>query len=88
MEFTGLILKNRNRKMIDRNRFILYYGRSDEEVQGCREYVKKWWPKETDARLEIANQVCENKFIFNLPWDIPWMKNSRRKSQNDFSRRF
>ncbi len=70
MEFTGLILKNRNRKMIDRNRFILYYGRSDEEVQGCREYVKKWWPKETDARLEIANQVCENKFIFNLPWDM------------------
>ena len=68
MESTGLILKNRNRKMIDRNRFILYYGRSDEEVQGCREYVKEWWPKETDARLEIANQVCENKFIFNLPW--------------------
>lgn len=22
------------------------------------------------ARLEIADQVCENKFIFNLPWDM------------------
>lgn len=56
--------------MIDRDRFIRYHGRSDAEVQACREYVKKWWPKETDARLEIADQVCENKFIFNLPWDM------------------
>lgn len=56
--------------MIDRDKFLLYHGRSDEEVQACREYVEAWWPKETAARLEIANQVCENQFIFNLPWDM------------------
>lgn len=56
--------------MIDRDRFIQYHGRSDAEVQACREYVKKWWPKETAARIEIADQVCENQFIFNLPWDM------------------
>lgn len=57
-------------KMIDRERFILYHGRTDEEALFCREYVRKWWPEETAARLEIADQVCENKFIFNLPWDM------------------
>ncbi len=56
--------------MIDRDRFVLYHGRSNEEVQACREYVKIWWPEEMAARLEIADQVCENKFIFNLPWDM------------------
>ncbi len=56
--------------MIDRDRFVLYHGRSNEEVQACREYVKIWWPEEMAARLETADQVCENKFIFNLPWDM------------------
>ncbi len=56
--------------MIDRDRFILYHGRSHEEVQAYRAYVKTWWQEELAARLEIADQVCENKFIFNLPWDM------------------
>lgn len=56
--------------MIDRDRFILYHGRSHEEVKSCRTYVKTWWQEELAARLEIADQVCENKFIFNLPWDM------------------
>lgn len=56
--------------MIDRERFLLYHGRSNEEVQACRTYVKIWWQEELAARLEIADQVCENKFIFNLPWDM------------------
>ncbi len=56
--------------MIDRDRFILYHGRSNEEIQACRAYVKIWWQEELAARLEIADQVCENKFIFNLPWDM------------------
>ena len=47
--------------MIDRDRFILYHGRSHEEVQACRVYVKTWWQEELAARLEIADQVCENK---------------------------
>lgn len=56
--------------MIDRNRFLLYHGRSREEVRACRTYVQTWWQEETASRLEIADQVCENKFIFNLPWDM------------------
>ena len=56
--------------MIDRNRFLLYHGRSREELRACRTYVQTWRQEETASRLEIADQVCENKFIFNLPWDM------------------
>lgn len=56
--------------MIDQDKFTLYHGRSQEETEACKEYVKKWWRKETVLRMEIADQICENQFIFNLPWDM------------------
>lgn len=56
--------------MIDREKFVLYHGRSDMETEACKEYVKTRWRKETVERMEIADQVCENRFIFNLPWDM------------------
>ncbi len=56
--------------MIDREKFVFYYGRSDKETAACREYVTAWWEDETAARMEIADQVCGNRFLFNLPWDM------------------
>ncbi len=55
-----------------RERFLLYHGRSNEEVQACYwTYVKYGGRRSWLRVLRIADQVCENKFlIFNLPWDM------------------
>lgn len=53
-----------------RERFVQRYGRSQEEVRGCRDYVKKWWPEETAHRLRVADEVTGQMFLFDLPWDM------------------
>lgn len=46
------------------------YGRSQEETLRCSEYAKKWWPKETSHRMRIADEVRNQIFLFDLPWDM------------------
>ena len=46
------------------------YGRSREETLRCSEYAKKWWPEETAHRMRIADEVRNQVFLFDLPWDM------------------
>ena len=46
------------------------YGRSQEETLRCSEYAKRWWPKETSHRMRIADEVRNQIFLFDLPWDM------------------
>ena len=46
------------------------YGRSQEETLRCSEYAKRWWPKETSHRMRIADEVRNQLFLFDLPWDM------------------
>ena len=54
--------------MIDREDFYYITDAQMREVQACRTYVKYGGRGSWLRVLRIADQVCENKFIFNLPW--------------------
>lgn len=53
-----------------KTQFIKYYGRTPAETAACSEYVKQWWPKELKHRLRIADEVRQQIFLFDLPWDM------------------
>ncbi|MGL5434822.1 MAG: heparinase II/III family protein [Lachnospiraceae bacterium] len=53
-----------------RERFLRFHRRSVEETSACAEYVKEWWPEELAHRLRIADEVTEQIFLFDLPWDM------------------
>lgn len=53
-----------------RERFIQRYGRSSEEISDCRDYINAWWPGEAAHRIRIADEVTEQTFLFDLPWDM------------------
>ena len=53
-----------------RERLRQFHGRSVEETRACAEYVKEWWPEELAHRLRVADEVTEQIFLFDLPWDM------------------
>lgn len=55
---------------LQRKRFAGQYGKTPEETSACTAYVEKWWQKEAEHRLRIADEVAEGIFLFDLPWDM------------------
>lgn len=53
-----------------KSKFLSYHGRTQQESRAAAAFVQKNWPEETAHRLRIANEVTENKFLFDLPWDM------------------
>lgn len=56
--------------MLDKNKFLQYHGRSEKENRAAAAFVQKNWPAETAHRMRIADEVAENKYLFDLPWDM------------------
>lgn len=53
-----------------RAKFAAKFGRTPEETAQCSAYVKKWWPEETKHRMRVADEVVNQTFVFDLPWDM------------------
>lgn len=43
---------------------------SVEELQWCSGYCKEHWRSETEHILRVAEEVCQQKFLFDLNWDM------------------
>lgn len=41
-----------------------------EEHEMVSRYCREQWPEETEHVLKTAGDVCENKFLFDFPWDM------------------
>ncbi len=55
------------------NRMGLYLPLADRIQKESREitaYVREHWGEETEQILRIADDACENTFLFDLPWDM------------------
>lgn len=50
--------------------FAKRYGRGEEELAFCREFVNTWWKEEAAHRIRIGDEVIDHAFIFDLPWDM------------------
>ena len=53
----------------------MFFDRPDScyfvpEPKEAAEYCKKNWPEEVEHILRVANEVCENYFLFDLNWDM------------------
>lgn len=44
--------------------------RIKRESSEITSFAKKYWPKETEQVLRIADDACSNIFLFDLPWDM------------------
>lgn len=53
-----------------RERFLRQYGRTAKETAACLAYVTTYWQKELAHRIRIADEVAEQVFLFDLPWDM------------------
>lgn len=40
------------------------------EWNKINKYCKEFWPNDVDHVLRVANDVCNNKFLFDNPWDM------------------
>ncbi len=52
-----------------------FYDRPDSsyfvpDAGASADYCRKHWPEETEHILRIADQVCQNFFLFDLNWDM------------------
>lgn len=41
-----------------------------ENPAAVAQYCKKYWPEETGHALRTAGDACENRFLFDYPWDM------------------
>ena len=41
-----------------------------EKLQQCAEYCRKYWPEECRHILTIAEDTLQQRFVFDLPWDM------------------
>lgn len=55
---------------VERDYFFQYQGRTPKEADQCAEYCRKRWKKETEHILRVADEVAEQIFLFDLPWDM------------------
>lgn len=53
-----------------KERFLRLHGRTRAEKDACAAYVKERWPKELAHRLRVADEVVNQTFLFDLPWDM------------------
>lgn len=53
-----------------RARFAEHYSYTPEETSACLAYVNKYWKKEMEHRIRIADEVSQGIFLFDLPWDM------------------
>lgn len=42
----------------------------DRDWESIVKYAEKYWERETEQILRIADDACENTFLFDLPWDM------------------
>lgn len=54
------------REFFDRIRYVFGVEKPGEVSRYCREY----WPDETEHMLKTAEDACENRFLFDFPWDM------------------
>lgn len=40
------------------------------EMQKTGDYCRRQWPRETARALRCARDACENRFLFDFPWDM------------------
>lgn len=50
--------------------FFEHFGRTKDESMWCSEYCKELWSDSITHILSIADNVSNNIFLFDLPWDM------------------
>lgn len=50
--------------------FFSMFGRSEKEEIWCTKAVNHFWIAEREHVIKVADDVCSQKFIFDMPWDM------------------
>lgn len=55
---------------MNRQQFFKYHGYSQQEQTFCTEYCRRFWKQQVEHILRIADEVVQQTFLFDLPWDM------------------